>query len=635
MTMQEDSFTEPELGVNGEESGPVAEVVPDACLVAVSGTTSGQVFRLLRRETLIGRLPEADIRIDDRSISGRHAKIVRAHGEHTLWDLGSMNGTFLNGQRIVAHRPFSLAHGDNIQVAETTFAYLPNNGRDSHEQTQYLARIPQQTQQIPGPTPVAMTDAQLIAQILQSTMAPPREPPPPTLEQQIEKLLKAWAIVKRNWVVLFAAAALCALVGNASVFLSPPPSEALSRLRITPPKSEQNPWDRDNLPFYTQVEQNFMSSALIENTLKSLGEARGPRGVVESAAALKFKGIAHQTYEASFSDPDPKYAVRFLEHHLRGYLDSEVDRTLHVLTTEVGFLTQRLKEREEELRRTETQLRDFKQKHMEGLPEHTQGHIAAREALFARRAAVAAEAARASLELTEARKRLTKEDPMLTRRVERAAPYEQSLSEARRKLSEARAKGYGDQHAEVIALNGQIKNLEKLAEEARSTETGSVEREATTLALRHRVGDLQVSASAAGAELGQINAEIARLESIVNKMPEVEAQYAQLTRSYQVNKDNHAQLLEQLKTSQLKLELERTSAKARYEIIEPPGSSGVPLRKALIKRTVLGLALGLALGAMVAAFIEIRRYLRKRLGRAGDGSSALTVHADADGLSRD
>lgn len=625
MTMQEDSFTEPELGVNGEESGPVAEVVPDACLVAVSGTTSGKVFRLLRRETLIGRLPEADIRIDDRSISGRHAKIVREHGEHTLWDLGSMNGTFLNGQRIVAHQPFSLAHGDNIQVAETTFAYLPNNARDSHEQTQYLARVP--AQQIPGPTPVGVSDAQLIAQLLQSTMAPPREPPPPTLEEQIEKLLKLWAMVKRNWVVLFAAAALCALIGNASVFLSPPPSEALSKLRITPPKSDQNPWDRDNLPFYTQVEQNFMSSALIENTLKSLGEARGRRGVGESAAALKFRGIAHQTYEASFSDPDPKYAVRFLEHHLRGYLDSEVDRTLHVLTTEVGFLTQRLKEREEELRRTETQLRDFKQKHLEGLPEHTQGHIAAREALFARRAAVAAEAARASLELAEARKRLTQEDPLLTRRVERAAPYEQSLSEARRKLSEARAKGFGDQHAEVIALNSQIKNLEKLAEEARTKDTGTMERDATTLSLRHRVGDLQVSASAAGAELGQINAEIARLEGIVNKMPEVEAQYAQLTRSYQVNKDNHAQLLEQLKTSQLKLELERTSAKARYEIIEPPGSSGVPLRKALIKRTMIGLALGLALGAAVAAFIELRRYLRKRLGR-GRGldvpSTALT-----------
>lgn len=612
MTLQEDSAPEPSDGFDGEPSSaesPMAEVVAEACLVTVSGKTAGQIFRLIHRETLIGRIAEADIRLDDRSISSRHAKVMRSGGEHVLVDLGSTNGTFLNGQRIVPHQPFSLAYGDSVQVAETVLAYLPNNARDPQEQTQYLARV---APQLPGSTALRLPDAQLIAQLLAGGAGLRDEPPRVTLEQHIERLLKLWAIVKRNWVVLFAAGALCALAGNASVFLKPPPSEATARLRITPSKSDDNPWDRENLRFYTQVEQNFSSSSLIERTLRSLGEPVAPVRVGARASALKFKSVAHMTYDAQFSDPDPKYAVRFLEHHLNGFLSSEVDRTLHVLQTEVSFLTQRLKEREEELRRTEAQLKEFKEKHLEELPENAEQHISAREALYARRAQVMAEAARANLELAEARRRLTKEDPLLTRKVEKASPYESSLADAHKKLAEARAKGFGDQHSEVVALNAQIRTLEALAERARASEGNPIEREASTLALRHRVGDLQVAASAAGAELAQINAQIERLENIVSQMPEVEAQYAQLTRSYQVNKDNHAELLEQLKTSQLKLELERTSAKARYEVIEPPSSSGVPLRKALIQRTLIGLVAGLALGVAICVFLELRRFLRER-----------------------
>jgi uncharacterized protein involved in exopolysaccharide biosynthesis len=497
-----------------------------------------------------------------------------------------------------------------VQVAETVLAYLPNGARTSGEQTQYLARL---APQLPGSTALRLPDAQVIAQLLQGSLGQVQEKPAPTFDEQLEKLLKIWAIVKRNWVVLFAAGALTALVGNASVFINPPPSEATSRLRISPSKTDEQSWDRENLRFYTQVEQNFTSSSLIERTLKSIGEP--PEKIGQAAGALKFKSVAHMTYDASFSNPDPKYAVNFLEHHVNNFLDTEVDRTLHVLQTEVGFLSQRLTEREEELRRTETQLKEFKQKHLEGLPENAQNHIAAREALYARRAQVMAESARATLELREAKKRLNDEDPMLTRKVERAAPYEQSLAEANKKLAEARAKGFGDQHSEVVALNNQIQTLQKLAEQARNTEGAAVERDASTLSLRHRLGDVQVAAGAAGAELGQINAQIARLDSIVSTMPEVEAQYAQLSRSYTVNKENHAQLLEQLKTSQLKLELERTSAKARYEIIEPASSSGVPLRKALITRTLIGLALGLLLGAVIAAVIELRRFFAERRGK--------------------
>ena len=612
MSMDEDSpeSREPEpIGDEASAPFPGAEVVSEACLVTVSGKAAGRIFPLARREIVMGRAAEADLRIEDRAVSNRHAKIVRAHGEHVLLDLGSMNGTFLNGQRILPHQPFSLAFGDSIQLAETVLAYLPSNAKDARDQTQYLARL---APQLPGSTALRLPDAQVIAALLQRGISPGEEARPVTLEEQIEKLLRAFAILKRNWHVLFAAGALVALAANASVFLRPPTGEASARLRITPSKSEEREWDRDNQGFYTQVEQNFSSPALIERTLAVLGETNPAAKIAESASALKFRSTAFQTYDASFSHADPKFAVRFLDRHLDGFLASEVDRTLHVQESEVNFLASRLKEREEELRRTERELQSFKKQHLEGLPENSQEHIAAREALYARRAEVTARAARANLELAEVKQRLDREDALLGKQVERAAPYEQSLAVARGKLAEARAKGFGDRHAEVIALESQIQTLERLAENARSGELGPVESRASSLALRHRVGDARVASRAASAELAEINRQIARLDAIVGRMPEIEAEYAQLTRSYTVNKENHAQLLEQLKTSQLRLELERTSAKARYEILAPPTSAGVPLRKELVKRTLLGLALGLALGFAIVLVTELRRLLVER-----------------------
>ena len=112
--------------------------------------------------------------------------------------------------------------------------------------------------------------------------------------------------------------------------------------------------------------------------------------------------------------------------------------------------------------------------------------------------------------------------------------------------------------------------------------------------------------------LGSISSLLARSEKIVNKMPEVESRYAQLTRNYESAKAHHTRLFDKLRTSQLQLDLERASAKGRYEILTPPESSGVPVKKALVKRTLLGAMGGLGIGIMIAAMLELKRYLRAR-----------------------
>jgi diguanylate cyclase (GGDEF)-like protein len=83
------------------------------CLIVLSGHTIGRVYPIDRPQVVVGRAPEADIHIDTPGISRRHARLDTKDGEHVLTDLGSTNGTFVEGQRIETH---VLSNGERLQL---------------------------------------------------------------------------------------------------------------------------------------------------------------------------------------------------------------------------------------------------------------------------------------------------------------------------------------------------------------------------------------------------------------------------------------------------------------------------------------------------------------------------------------
>jgi hypothetical protein len=86
-----------------------------ALLVLHEAQEIRQSWPLDAEETTIGRWSDNDIVIADRWISRHHARIVRQGLRYTIEDLGSKNGTFVNGQRLTG--PQELEDGDRIQVA--------------------------------------------------------------------------------------------------------------------------------------------------------------------------------------------------------------------------------------------------------------------------------------------------------------------------------------------------------------------------------------------------------------------------------------------------------------------------------------------------------------------------------------
>lgn len=85
-----------------------------AVLTVLEGLHHGKVFALRGGENLLGRAQEANVQLDDHGVSRRHAQLrVELSGEVELLDLGSTNGTFVNGERIAKE---SLKVGDRIRV---------------------------------------------------------------------------------------------------------------------------------------------------------------------------------------------------------------------------------------------------------------------------------------------------------------------------------------------------------------------------------------------------------------------------------------------------------------------------------------------------------------------------------------
>ena len=92
-----------------------------ALLVVRRGPNAGARFLLDADVTSAGRHPNADIFLDDVTVSRRHAEFTRRGTAFEVRDLGSLNGTYVNRRRIESHK---LEDGDEIQVGKYKLSYL-------------------------------------------------------------------------------------------------------------------------------------------------------------------------------------------------------------------------------------------------------------------------------------------------------------------------------------------------------------------------------------------------------------------------------------------------------------------------------------------------------------------------------
>jgi len=96
-------------------------------LVVVRGENAGSRYAIGPTVTTIGRHPESDVFLDDVTVSRRHSEIHRTEAGLEIVDTGSLNGTYVNGERIERS---ALREADQLQVGKFKLVVVGGLGAD-------------------------------------------------------------------------------------------------------------------------------------------------------------------------------------------------------------------------------------------------------------------------------------------------------------------------------------------------------------------------------------------------------------------------------------------------------------------------------------------------------------------------
>jgi polysaccharide chain length determinant protein (PEP-CTERM system associated) len=356
-------------------------------------------------------------------------------------------------------------------------------------------------------------------------------------------------------------------------------------------------------------------------------------------------------YTISYTDGNPERAKRVVESLFAIFLESSVGSKRRDSDSAREFIEEQLESYNEKLVAAESAVVDFKRRHQGLLPgEGRDFYSALNEAREALR--------KSTLDLNEAvnsRDAIQKQladlaQPVASTATEAAAPtappseLDKRIQALQQKLDGLRLV-YTDQHPDIVASVRIIEQLkaQKAAEEAEDARALSVpsvggERPATRIPRGPLYEQLKVSLAAAEANVAAMRARVAEynnryneLQATAHALPQIEAEYKQLTRDYEVIKSRYDRLLERRESAQISGAVEASEAAMGFRVVDPPRvphEPSFPKRPQLMSLVLLaalaaGAGLAFLLSQLKTTFGDERR-LREASGLRVLGSVAMS-----------
>jgi FHA domain/zinc-ribbon domain len=122
--------TDNEFSAEAHQRAVDALTPGSALLVVKRGPNAGSRFLLDQDVTSAGRHPDSDIFLDDVTVSRRHVEFRRESNGFAVYDVGSLNGTYVNRERIDSA---VLAGGDEVQIGKFRLVYLTAAPQGGHK----------------------------------------------------------------------------------------------------------------------------------------------------------------------------------------------------------------------------------------------------------------------------------------------------------------------------------------------------------------------------------------------------------------------------------------------------------------------------------------------------------------------
>lgn len=332
---------------------------------------------------------------------------------------------------------------------------------------------------------------------------------------------------------------------------------------------------------------------------------------------LKLSGGATNIYTITFRDTSPEQARKVVQSLLTIFVESSLGDKRQDSRAAVRFVDEQIKQYDENLRAAEDRLKEFRLKYLgvagQGGPDYF-----GRLSKLSDDIASAKRELRAAEESRDAYKReLAGETAVLLPETQAApstiaVPAIDSRLAALRTELDTLTRRFTDEHPDVVATKRNIEALEEQRRQevaalrrastaAKGSSDMSVNRNPVFQQLKVSLSDAEASVASLRARLVSFEAQYAQLKSTARLVPQVEAEYTQLNRDYEIQKRVYETLLARKQSATIGEGVQDFGG-TQFRVIDPPRVLPDPVPPT--RTTLLGLAFVAALGAgLLAAFM--------------------------------
>lgn len=448
------------------------------------------------------------------------------------------------------------------------------------------------------------------------------------------------AVWMRRWIALAVAWAVC-LAGW--LVVSQMPNKYESRARITVQLRSILPTDglqaqQDQQRDIDRVRQTLTSAQNLDKVVRGTDLAKtvaNDRDVADRVASLqgmiKLTAQADNLFEITVTAGNGKLARQIAQKLIDIFVEDNLSGGREETAASLRFLDQQIDARQKALQDAEAKKADFQSRYLGSLPGtgSLQERVAQARSQLAQ---VESDLAAAQSALTTINAQMSGTSPSVAGGGGGggvAGPMRQRVATIQAQLSEARARGWTENHPDVIALRSQLAAAQRDAarEPVYSGGGGGGASNPLYVSLQAMRADKITQVAMLTQRKGAIQGDLDRLQSAMTDNPAAAAEQSSIDRDYNVLKTQYDKLLADREQVRIRSSVQNETDAVKFSVIDPPTLPGAPtspnrpllLTGVLIAGLGAGVAAAFALGKLKTTFSSASR-LEKASGMPVIGS---------------
>lgn len=441
-----------------------------------------------------------------------------------------------------------------------------------------------------------------------------------------EARVAAHAVWTRRWLALAVAWGTCAL---GWLLVSQVPSRYEARARVFVQLQSVLPPGLDGqaasaMRSVDQIRQTLVSTVNLQKVVRGTDLANtvsSDRDVADRAAglaqAIKVTSPQDNLFEITTSAATPRLARDITQKLIDIFVEQNLAGDRNQTSRSLRFLDDQLAQQQAQLADAEAKRADFQNRYLGSLPGT--GSVADRiAAARSQLAQVDGDLGAAQSNLSAVSGQLAATPASLAGPGGAAGPARARLQTVQAQLADARARGYTENHPDVVALRAQVAAATAAARGEPLVAGGGGAPNPAYASLQSLQADRQASVAALRVRRQQLQGDLDQLNAKLGEDPQVAAEQGEIERRYQVLKDQYDQLFAQREQLRLRGQAQSANDGTAFRVIDPPRAPSTPaapnrlllLTGVLVAGIAAGIGAAFALSQLRATFPTVQRLER-------------------------